>query len=133
MSDNNSFSHLTLEERRIILTGITNNSQKPPLLRPLAKTSPRLERRSNFTGPSPTNATSLWSVPLTVSVSMDAHVPLTALSISPSAVPGGTAPLVPATAAPTGVTAASTSTPIPQKMPISITGKCLLIPGRVSI
>lgn len=37
MSDNNSFSHLTLEERRIILTGITNGSTKTAIAKTIGK------------------------------------------------------------------------------------------------
>lgn len=37
MSDNNSFSHLTLEERRIILTGITNGSTKTAIAQTIGK------------------------------------------------------------------------------------------------
>lgn len=37
MSANNSFSHLTLEERRIILTGITNGSSKTAIAQTIGK------------------------------------------------------------------------------------------------
>lgn len=37
MSDSNSFSHLTLEERRIILTGITNGSTKTAIAQTIGK------------------------------------------------------------------------------------------------
>lgn len=37
MSANNSFSHLTLEERRIILTGITNGSSKKAIAQTIGK------------------------------------------------------------------------------------------------
>ena len=37
MSTNNSFSHLTLEERRIILTGITNGSSKTAIAQTIGK------------------------------------------------------------------------------------------------
>ncbi|MCM1561480.1 MAG: helix-turn-helix domain-containing protein [Butyrivibrio sp.] len=37
MSKNNSFSHLTLEERRIILTGITNGSSKTAIAQTIGK------------------------------------------------------------------------------------------------
>lgn len=37
MSDNNSFSHLTLDERRIILTGITNGSTKTAIAQTIGK------------------------------------------------------------------------------------------------
>ncbi len=37
MSTNNSFSHLTLEERRIILTGITNGSSKAAIAQTIGK------------------------------------------------------------------------------------------------
>lgn len=37
MSRNNSFSHLTLEERRIILTGITNGSSKTAIAQTIGK------------------------------------------------------------------------------------------------
>lgn len=37
MSDSNSFTHLTLEERRIILTGITNGSTKTAVARTIGK------------------------------------------------------------------------------------------------
>lgn len=37
MSANNSFSHLTLDERRIILTGITNGSSKTAIAQTIGK------------------------------------------------------------------------------------------------
>lgn len=37
MSNNNSFSHLTLEDRRIILTGITNGSSKTAIAQTIGK------------------------------------------------------------------------------------------------
>jgi IS30 family transposase len=37
MSTSNSFSHLTLEERRIILTGITNGSTKTAIAQTIGK------------------------------------------------------------------------------------------------
>lgn len=37
MSTANSFSHLTLEERRIILTGITNGSSKTAIAKTIGK------------------------------------------------------------------------------------------------
>lgn len=37
MSVTNSFSHLTLEERRIILTGITNGSSKTAIAQTIGK------------------------------------------------------------------------------------------------
>ncbi|MFR3386666.1 MAG: helix-turn-helix domain-containing protein [Lachnospiraceae bacterium] len=37
MKTTNAFSHLTLEERRIILTGITNNSTKTAIAQTIGK------------------------------------------------------------------------------------------------
>lgn len=37
MSESNSFSHLTLEERRIILAGITNGSSKTAIAETIGK------------------------------------------------------------------------------------------------
>ena len=37
MSKTNAFSHLTLEERRIILTGITNGSTKTAIAQTIGK------------------------------------------------------------------------------------------------
>ena len=37
MSKTNSFSHLTLEERRIILTGITNGSSKTAIAQTIGR------------------------------------------------------------------------------------------------
>ena len=37
MSETNAFSHLTLEERRIILVGITNGSTKTAIVKTIGK------------------------------------------------------------------------------------------------
>ena len=48
MNDNNSFSHLTLEERRIILTGITNSSTKTAIAQTISKDKTKTRKEMNF-------------------------------------------------------------------------------------
>lgn len=109
MKTQNSFSHLTLEERRIILAGITNGSTKLPSLRLSA-------RRSNSTDPLHINVRCLWSVIIIKNVFMAASVFLTARSTALSTVQGVTVLQAPAMAVPTGLTAALINTNTVPKM-----------------
>ena len=47
MSQSNTFSHLTLEERRIILTGITHGSTKTAIAQTLGKDKPTISKEIN--------------------------------------------------------------------------------------
>jgi hypothetical protein len=83
MGNSNAYKHLTLEERRIIQTGISNGSTKPPLEKLLARTTRRSVRRSKTTGSLRLNAVFLWNVMPTKNVSMAGSVspdaPITSL------------------------------------------------------
>ena len=60
MSITNAFSHLTLEERRIILTGITNGSTKTTIAQTIGKEKSRSKSHGRYCWPSPkTRAISL--------------------------------------------------------------------------
>ncbi len=102
MKTQNSFSHLTLQERRIILAGITNGSTKTAIAQTIGKISPPLAKRSNFTELFPISVRCLWNAIIIKNVFMDASVLLTVPSTVLSIAPDATAPLVPAMAVPTG-------------------------------
>ncbi len=116
MKTQNSFSHLTLEERRIILAGITNGSTKLPLLRLSARISLPSARISNSTDPLHINVRCLWSVIIIKNVFMAASVFLTSRSTALSTVQGVTVLQAPAMAVPTGLTAALINTNTVPKM-----------------
>ena len=121
MKTQNSFSHLTLAERRIILAGITNGSTKTAIAQTIGKDKSTVGKEIKLHR----TLTHKCKMPLECThyknVSMAASVHLTVRSTVLSAAPGATAPLVPATAVPTGHAAVLINTSTLRKRPIWIT------------
>lgn len=121
MKTQNSFSHLTLEERRIILAGITNGSTKTAIAQTIGKDKSTVAKRLNSTDLLLISVRCLSSAIIIKNVFMDVCVLLTAQSTALSIVQDATALLVPVTAVPTGPTAALINTNTVRKMLIWIT------------
>ena len=121
MKTQKSSSHLTLEERRIILAGITNGSTKTAIAQTIGKDKSTVDKRSNFTELFHISVKCPWSAVTIKKVFMAFSVHLTVRSTVLSAAQDATAPLVPATAVPTGPTAVLINTSTLQKRPIWFT------------
>ena len=132
MGNTNSFSHLTLAERQIILVGIRNGSSKTAIAKTIGKDKSTIGKE----------------IALHRVLSHKCHLPLecaiyrncpsagnvrqTARPSSPFNAPAGTVPPERATVAPTGRAAASTSTPTTRKWLTESITVPLWIPDRVS-
>ena len=124
MNANNSFSHLTLDERRIILTGITNGSSKTAIAQTIGKDKSTVGKEIKLHR----SLTHKCKMPLecnnyiTVNVHLEDSAPLIALNTSLLSVLAETDLLVPAMDVPTGRSAVLINIPILQRMLILIIG-----------
>ena len=121
MKTQNSFSHLTLEERRIILAGITNGSTKTAIAQTIGKDKSTVGKEIKLHR----SLTYKCKMPLECNhykkCVYDVSVLLTAQSTVLSIVQDATALLVPVTVVPTGLAAALINTNTVRKMLIWIT------------
>ena len=121
MKTQNSFSHLTLEERRIILAGITNGSTKTAIAQTIGKDKStvgkeiKLHRTLTHKCKMPLECTHYKKCVYGRQCTPDCP------EYSPFRCSSATAPLVPATAVPTGHAAVLINTSTLRKMPIWIT------------
>ena len=123
MASSNKNLHITLDERKIIETGIHNGSTKPLSPRPLAKTNPPSAGRSISIAIALTSALFLLNATITSTAGWDVIAGLPALVLSPSPVTEGITPLAPAMAAPRSVPATSTISAMMLPLPTPNTGR----------
>ena len=116
MSESNAFSHLTLEERRIILIGITNGSTKTAIAQTIGKDKSTVgkEIRMHRT------ITHLWNVITIENVLIIVSALWIVLSMSLFTAQDVTVLPVPATVAPTGLIADLINTSIVQSYRITL-------------
>ena len=130
MNHSNAFSHLTLEERRIILTGISNGSTKSAIAKTIGKDRSTVAKEIRLHRTLSISVRCLSNATIIANVFMAASALLTAPNTLLSAAPDVTALLVPATAVPTGLAAASTSSATPRKMRTWITVRLWWTPAE---
>ena len=103
MASSNKHLHITLDERKIIETGIFNGSTRTASPGPSVRTNLPSAERSISIATSLTSSLSLWNAPITAIAGSAAIAGLPALLSSPSPVAEGIILPVPAMAAPRSV------------------------------
>lgn len=133
MASSNKHLHITLDERKIIETGIFNGSTRTAIARTIGKDKSTVAERSISIATSLTSSLFLWNAPTTAIAGSAAIAGLPALLSSPSPVAEGIILPVPAMAAPRSVPVVSIISAMMLPLPTHSTDRPFLPRAKASI